>query len=198
MENHPDNNDDNNDNNNEINDIINANNVEWRSINNENVIDYGNYNNHFNTNLIWEDNNNNEKEPIDYFTLLFPMQYINIFISSTNNKLRGKNVSITDIGELFKYFGIRLAMIVQPQKGGISAYWRTGYNSDSTIISPNFGIRFGMSRKRFEDITTCLCLENSNNNNNIEVYIYYDVCIVYNIIISYIYLISAIYNLYIY
>ena len=63
--------------------------------------------------------------------------------------------------ELIKFFGLRVAMAVEPRKGGLPEYWKTeaAYKPMKTVrTAANYLERFGMSRHRFQLISSCLRL----------------------------------------
>jgi len=116
--------------------------------------------------FMWPEDVVIHKEPLNYFYLLFPVGYVNEIVAATSYQLQYNNrgAPINNV-EFYKYLGIRLSMSVTRVNGGIEAYWNNINDNNSTILSPNYGQRFGMSYNRFKAITDCLCLCSMNNIN---------------------------------
>ena len=91
---------------------------------------------------------------ISYFLLLFPMTFlINNVIPNTNNNLRDARKPVTSKAEMLRFFGITLAMSLDPTRGGISAYWDENIDLTGTIYQrKTYGDRFKMTRHRFQDL----------------------------------------------
>ena len=99
-------------------------------------------------------------EVIMYFYLLFPMVFLrHSILVHTSDNLVSKGKRGTTLGEILKFFGITLAMALEPCRGGVEAYWDEGLNMDGSIYQKkDYKNRFGMTRHRFQDIRSCLSL----------------------------------------
>ena len=74
-------------------------------------------------------------------------------------------------GEFFKWLGIQLAMCVEPRRGPIEVYWAKRSHEGSSSLPANYGERFGMSRHRFQEITSALRFTDTSTAANLnEVY----------------------------
>jgi hypothetical protein len=96
------------------------------------------------------------KTEMDYFNLFYPFDSLEDTIKHTNTNLASKGYSEITKGELLRYFGIRLAMCVQPVRGPISTYWNETIDPNGVELPMAYGKRFKMARHRFENITSCL------------------------------------------
>ncbi len=98
-----------------------------------------------------------EYRAVDYFYVMFPMRFlIAKMLPYTNQELLVKRRAVTTEGELLKFFGITLAMAIDPCRGGIQAYWESGNSYETTLSGRNYGVRFGMSRHRFLELRSYL------------------------------------------
>lgn len=123
-------------------------------------IDLGN-NNSFNgrTSFNWHmindgvDADYDNRTNLTYFQLFFPLALFNLAIVHTNNNIQNdpsKCGGPTNIGEVVRYLGIRLAMVRDPINGPTQDYWCESYEDANTMKLPrNGGERFKMSRNRF-------------------------------------------------
>jgi hypothetical protein len=98
------------------------------------------------------------KDIFDCFRLFFPEQIMQTILDLTNHNIAADATRIGGAisrGELLKYFGLRLAMALEPC-GSIDNYWNKPGAPNETLQSirqpRNFGDRFGMSRNRFRCI----------------------------------------------
>lgn len=73
-------------------------------------------------------------------------------------------------GEMLKYFGIRLATVLQTQRGTILDYWRVEVEPDTIFEAPRYGIKYGMSRNRFMVITQCFTLSHPQGPQMVGIY----------------------------
>jgi hypothetical protein len=67
-----------------------------------------------------------QKDIFDCFRLFFPEQFIQTILDLTNRSIAADATRVgglLDQGELWKYFGIHLAMAVDPVGGPIDAFW---------------------------------------------------------------------------
>ena len=99
----------------------------------------------------------NVYEPIKafcYFLLLFPMLFLTtVVIPCTNNNLTVARKHATDKAELLRFFGLTLAMALDPTRGGVRSYWDDNFEMEETIYQKkSFLDRFEMTRHRFEDL----------------------------------------------
>lgn len=82
-----------------------------------------------------------------------------VLVAATNASLAADPILAPSLrapvskGEMTKYFGIRLSMVLQTQRGSISDYWRVDSDPDTIFEAPNYGLKYGMSRNRFSVIT---------------------------------------------
>jgi hypothetical protein len=94
------------------------------------------------------------------------MGFLAEMVRNTNWKLTQNSWSPTSSQEFLKYLGLRLAMSVEPRRGGISAYFRSDLSSgvDKTIRTcPCYKEKFGMSESRFRQLTKCLQISHPND-----------------------------------
>lgn len=95
-----------------------------------------------------------DRTPLDYFLLLYPMTTIADTIKFTNQRLAAQQCSSMSQTEFLHWLGIRLRMAVCPLRGGLEVYWK-GASDDPTPVG---GIDFSpiMSFSRFTVILNCL------------------------------------------
>jgi hypothetical protein len=99
-----------------------------------------------------------EKKALDYFKLMFPKETLQHMVQATSESLEANAIVKTTTGEIFKYIGIRLAMCIDPVRGGYAEYWATSY--ENSVKRPrNYGATFKMSKNRFEAMTSNLRLK---------------------------------------
>jgi hypothetical protein len=97
----------------------------------------------------------------EYFYLLFPMGFLPELLTQTNLIIQDSaypnylKYNLTR-GELFKWLGIKLAMILSPLRGGIDAYFASENEIGTVYEAGNFGKRFKMSKGRFKIIQESL------------------------------------------
>ena len=91
---------------------------------------------------------------ISYFFLLFPMIFLtNNIIPNTNNNLRDARKAVTTKAEMLRFFGITLAMSLDPTRGGVVSYWDDNIDLTETIYQhKSYGVRFKMTRHRFQEL----------------------------------------------
>jgi len=91
---------------------------------------------------------------ISYFLLLFPMIFLtNVILPNTNNNLRDSRKPVTTKAEMLRFFGITLAMSLDPTRGGVASYWDENADLSGTIYQRKcYGDRFKMTRHRFQDL----------------------------------------------
>lgn len=96
---------------------------------------------------------------IDYYYLMYPMEEtFGEMLTATNRNLRKKGLRETDKAEITRFFGIRLAMILDTRRGSIANYWNKTADPGSIFQAPNYGERFKMAKNRFEAIHACWAL----------------------------------------
>ena len=133
------------------------------------------------TQIRWPNSTNKpfkEKTSLDYFILSYPSDSWTKSIHATNNMINEKypESEHTTLGEIITYLGLRLGMCMDPIRGGYEAYWNTpDRNTSRQIMLPrDFGTRFGMTKNRFELLTTCFQLDFEepiiNNPNRVSIY----------------------------
>jgi Transposase IS4 len=113
------------------------------------------------TRILWPGNDNNPydalpvRPELDYFKLMWPMHLNVTMLEQTNALLTRIRSPTTTLGEMFKYFGIRLNMTLDRVGVSISDFWNTQPTEGSTFVPPNYG-RFGMTRHRFQTLSRCM------------------------------------------
>lgn len=128
----------------------------WEQIPSLHIDENGNKTRHF-PKLIWPSLFRDEhKHIIDYFYLMWPMDTVQDMIHLTNKGLVAKKKAALTKGEFFKWLGIRLAMAIEPRRGPITVYWEHDIHEGSIFTPPDYERRFGMSRHRFQDITSSI------------------------------------------
>ena len=76
-----------------------------------------------------------------------------VVIPNTNNNLRNDRKAPTDKAEMLRFFGITLAMSLDPTRGGVLSYWDDNDDLTGTIYQrKGYGERFQMTRHRFQDL----------------------------------------------
>ena len=107
------------------------------------------------------------KSPTEYFILMHPMQYVPDIISHTNNNIRRNATSRrhwgTDLSQwhYLSFLGISLARALENSPGDLTHYWASPINqpANTTIRSPDFQGRFGISLQLYIKILHCLRLD---------------------------------------
>lgn len=92
----------------------------------------------------------------------------NNILHYTAAKLQSVNKQTIQETEILKFFGITLAMALDPCRGGVEAYFDTVEHSDeSTVkVARNYTERFGMSKTRFLYIRSCLQMTSEDGNSD--------------------------------
>ena len=88
------------------------------------------------------------------WSLFFPYCIMDSCIKSTSERLQKKKYQGTTENELEKWFGITLARTLFERQG--RDLWRSEFYSQSCCLPAAFGIRYGMSRNRYDEIQSCL------------------------------------------
>ena len=110
--------------------------------------------------LLWDDNLPvQEKTPFIFFLLMFPVAEVGRIIEASATAWPD-GCRPMDRYEFYKVVGLLLAMTVHPLQNRRD-YWE---EEDGLFPASNFGGRFGMSRKRFEDILRYLRLDYSRGD----------------------------------
>jgi hypothetical protein len=88
-----------------------------------------------------------------------------IIIQHTNDVLRRDSLGAdTNKGEMLQWHGIRLCMAVEQVVGGVEECWRTKEDMKDTVLpAPDYHHRFGMSAKRFKNLSQALRLSPDTN-----------------------------------
>ncbi len=96
---------------------------------------------------------------LDYFLVMFP-DLIDEICEWTSLKITGDQVSPH---ELLKFFGLMVAMTLQPQREH-RTYWK---ETDDCLFPPLcIGARFGMSQDRFEAILGALSFHSPGSDQS--------------------------------
>jgi len=94
-----------------------------------------------------------DREPSDYFYLLFPDELLKFMLTFTNERMMRKGYRIPiEKAELLKWLGIRLGMALEPLKGGAPAYWKESVDDGVFSRGGDFLKRTGMTFNRFKII----------------------------------------------
>ena len=107
------------------------------------------------------------RSPFFYFQKSFPMDYLQKIEEYTNKELRyiyqNANPALLADGELLHVIGIRLAMTLDPKKGGLDIHWDP-YDEDTegVILGGNFKQRFETSKNRFQKVFQAFRLEDTD------------------------------------
>jgi Transposase IS4 len=88
--------------------------------------------------------------PLDYFLAAFPPTALKRILTLTNKSLRKNGGKEIELGELLRFFGVIL-LITKFDCGRRRELWNTVLTF-KYVPSPQFGIRTGMCRNRFEEI----------------------------------------------
>jgi hypothetical protein len=100
---------------------------------------------------------------IDYFYLLFPTEVMPEVVIATNENLVDGRHAKTSTGELYRWFGTRLAMAVQQRRGTVAEYWRKEPREGFVSQASDFGSLTKMTRHRFETLSTCISFGDETN-----------------------------------
>ena len=89
------------------------------------------------------------------------MHFVDSIIHLTNNNLSNQSgrpsvKAPINIGILFQWLGIKLAMVLEPRRGPSSIYWNVQDSEETIYTAANFGQRFKMTKNRYETILQCL------------------------------------------
>ena len=107
--------------------------------------------------------------PYDYFRLMFPFPFLNSNIVVSTNMILGMlHEPTTDIGEMLKFFGIRLQAAYERNRGDFLDNWSTSCPSDEATRPGNYAERFGMSRDRFKLLSSCFRLDQYNAQTYVD------------------------------
>ena len=98
-----------------------------------------------------------ERGPSFYFYHFFPMKAIPTMLAATNHLMKERHgVGTISKGELIKWFGVQLAMCIEPRRGGVDAYFDPMEKDGTTFTGANMAKRFQMSKRRYQKIKECL------------------------------------------
>ena len=126
------------------------------------------YHGHF----VWQNMHHldiSNRGPYDYFRLMFPFTFLTSSIVVSTNTILGRlHEPITDIGEMLKFFGIRLQAAYERSRGDFLDNWSTSCPSDEATRPGNYAERFGMSRDRFKLLNSCFRLDHYNEQTYVE------------------------------
>ncbi len=109
------------------------------------------------------------KSNIDYYKSVFPPRIMDDILLSSNENLKFNKWRLTSRVELFKLFGIRYAIMIDPAPGGYPRYWNTDMDEPSVIMPRCFEARFGMSYTRFRQLMFCIKLTLSPKTSGVIV-----------------------------
>jgi hypothetical protein len=111
------------------------------------------------------------RSEIDYFFLMFPLPIVGQILQHTNIALSQAKPNTSELtrAEFFKYLGLRLTMAVSYPPMSVPDYFKTTQEAGSTCPITNFAERFGMSRHRFQAITSALRFDTFEESNIDEV-----------------------------
>ncbi len=98
---------------------------------------------------------------IDFYDLMFPADYMQVIIDATNMNLALQNAPLTTKGEFYRMLGIRLAIALDMKKGIIGDFWSAVQESGTIYRPPRYYERFGMTKLRWEQLTSLWSLEQS-------------------------------------
>ena len=90
-----------------------------------------------------------------YFKLFFPAGLTEPIITSTNTELHAIHQPILSHEEFFRYIGMRYMMTEDPLDN-VDDYWKVKADPNSNQIPRAYGVRFQISKHRFEHIEQCL------------------------------------------
>jgi len=99
----------------------------------------------------------------------FPRKVLEEIVEGTNIELEKIKFDLTNLSEIIKFLGIRLAMCIDPVRGPISDYWKDKYEDDSVIVPRSAEKRYGMNSWRFRHLSSCLRLRPPPEEENDEV-----------------------------
>eukprot|EP01039_Chlorochromonas_danica_P000351 gene352-376_t len=117
------------------------------------------------TELLWSDEDKFKIETgrmkeLDYFNFMFPTDCIPSILDATNINLASQNLPPVSRGELYRMFGIRLAMALDLKMGVVNGdFWNSVQELGTIFRSPRYGERFGMLKSRWEQLNSLWSLE---------------------------------------
>jgi Transposase IS4 len=103
-----------------------------------------------------DDDQDLKRSPLDYFLVAFPPTALKRILTLTNKSLRNNGGKEIELGELLRFFGVVL-LITKLDFRRRCELWNT-VGMFKYIPSPQFRIRTGMCRNRFEEIWMNLVL----------------------------------------
>ena len=110
-----------------------------------------------------------DRGPSFYFYHFFPMKTIPKILDATNGLMKERygygNISK---GELVKWFGIQLAMCIEPRRGGVDAYFNPKDDDETSYTGADMAKRFEMNKARYMKIRECLRFHTHEGENSIE------------------------------
>ena len=93
---------------------------------------------------------------LDYFLMMFPPDALRHIITLTNAQLSKRNLDEMDVAEFLRWYGVVL-LISRCEFSTRRELWAARSHS-KFLPSVELGRSTGMSRQRYDDIWTCLCL----------------------------------------
>lgn len=116
------------------------------------------------TELLWSEEDKfkidtGRMKEIDYYNFMFPSECLPAIIDSTNINLTSQNLPPANLAELKRMFGIRLAMALDLQRGAVGDFWSIVQDPGSISRPPRYGERFGMTKARWDQLTSLWSLE---------------------------------------
>ena len=108
---------------------------------------------------------------MDYFFHFFPVQVMTDILTHTNQAmaaLQRPSAYPLEKAELLRWFGIQLAMAVEPKRGGIDAYFEKQVNWDTVHTAGNYEDRFKMNQCRFQSIKDSMCFCTGSNMLHVD------------------------------
>lgn len=120
----------------------------------------------------------NERKAIDYFHIMNAINFDRV-VDAINDSLtldftlEGSSRHAVTKGEMIKFFGIRLAMVLNHRQGSILDYWAVE-QKPGTIFEPlNYGKKYGMTRNRFMAIHKHFVLDYPQNADQVSIKMMY-------------------------
>lgn len=84
-------------------------------------------------------------------------------VEGTSEGLLASGKPQTSVGEMMKYFGIRMTVALEQRVGAVADWFRRRPYEKSVKEAGNYEGKYSMKRHRFEDLTTCLKLYVGDN-----------------------------------
>lgn len=100
------------------------------------------------------DKGQNQRTILQYFLWMFPPLALALIVAETSHQLRKKGYKVVTVGEMLKFFGI-LVLATRYEFGERRSLWATR-SQHRYKPAADFGTKTGMSRKRFDQIWSCL------------------------------------------